>query len=84
MRGSLPVDPLRVVLAARLSGEEPITEFVRVWTARFPESSERAIYRFVERVLTRQSDTITRDRADEAALVLGLMPTDLWGEDWWT
>lgn len=84
MRGSLPTEPLRAALARRF--QRPgygIAEYADDWVTKFPGQNPRTVRRFIERVMAGDSATITSYRADEAAIALGLMPTDIWGEDWW-
>lgn len=83
MKGSLSPAPLRAVILGRLSEEFRACDLARSWADRFPEHTASAIERFIDRLLMGVQASITRDRADEAALVLGLMPQDIWGEDWW-
>lgn len=83
MRGSLPAAPLGKRIAERICPEYRMADFVRDWMERFPENRVEAIQRFVARALAGESMSVTRDRADEALIVLGVLPVDVWGQEWW-
>lgn len=83
MRGSLPAAPLGRKIAQRLVPGYGMADFVRDWVDRFPDNRPEAIHRFVARALAGESDTVTRDRADEALIVLGVLPVTVWGDLWW-
>lgn len=83
MRGALTTAPLREIVLRRLRGGYTMAAFTNDWLNRFPSSNHKSVSRFIERLAVGENATVTRSRGDEAALVLGLMPSDVWGEEWW-
>ncbi len=85
----LPVGPLRPWLLWRANsmatqtGEVGVRKLAQLYAERFgvkPETAER----YLERIIRLKTRYLFRQTADQWAVLVGLHPALIWGEEWWT